>query len=456
MTKKRILLNAFNMNCMGHINHGLWTHPRDRSADYRQLSYWTDLAKTLERGLFDGLFLADIVGVYDVYQRNVDVTLRESIQLPVNDPILLVPAMAAATQHLGFGVTVNLTYEQPYLLARRFSTLDHLTQGRIGWNIVTGYLDSAARAMGLAGQLPHDERYDRADEYLDVLYKLWEGSWEADAVLRDKAARAYADPARVHRVVHEGRYYRVDGYHLSEPSPQRTPVLFQAGSSGRGQRFAARHAECVFISPPSRAAARETVRTLREELVRAGRRPDDVKVFVGVAVVTARTEREAREKHADYVQYASREAGLAHFAASTGIDYAQYDLDEPVDYAPGNAIESATRAAKQHGWTRRKLLEMFEMGGRYPPIVGSPSQVADELQAWVDEADVDGFNLSRTVVPESYEDFVELVVPALQERGVFRTAYEDGTLRHKLLGQGDALPERHAAAGFRRRAVQPA
>ncbi|HEY1610978.1 MAG TPA: LLM class flavin-dependent oxidoreductase, partial [Paraburkholderia sp.] len=238
--------------------------------------------------------------------------------------------------------------------------------------------------------------------------------------------------------------------------PQRTPVLFQAGSSGRGQRFAARHAECVFISPPSRAAARETVRTLREELVRAGRRPDDVKVFVGVAVVTARTEREAREKHADYVQYASREAGLAHFAASTGIDYAQYDLDEPVDYAPGNAIESATRAAKQHGWTRRKLLEMFEMGGRYPPIVGSPSQVADELQAWVDEADVDGFNLSRTVVPESYEDFIELVVPALQERGVFRTAYEDGTLRHKLLGQGDALPERHAAAGFRRRAVQPA
>jgi FMN-dependent oxidoreductase (nitrilotriacetate monooxygenase family) len=454
MAKKQILLNAFNMNCVGHINHGLWTHPRDRSTDYRLLPYWTDLARTLERGLFDGLFLADIVGVYDVYQHNVDVTLRESIQLPVNDPTLLVSAMAAVTEHLGFGVTVNLTYEQPYLLARRFSTLDHLTQGRIGWNIVTGYLDSAARAMGLTEQLPHDERYERADEYLEILYKLWEGSWEEGAVLRDKEGRVYADPAKVHQVKHAGRYYNVEGYHLAEPSPQRTPVLFQAGSSGRGQRFAARHAECVFISPPNRTVGRETVRTLREQLVEAGRKPDDVKVFVGAAVVTGATESEAREKHADYLRYASREAGLAHFAASTGIDYAQYDLDEPVDYAPTNAIESATRTAKQHGWTRRKLLDMFEMGGRYPAIVGTASQVADELQAWVEETGVDGFNLSRTVVPESYEDFTDLVVPELQNRGLYKTSYEDGALRHKLFGEGDQLPERHAAASFRRRATE--
>ena len=451
-TNKPILLNAFNMNCVGHINHGLWTHPRDRSTDYRLLPYWTNLARTLERGLFDGLFLADIVGVYDVYQHNVDVTLRESIQLPVNDPTLLVSAMAAVTEHLGFGVTVNLTYEQPYLLARRFSTLDHLTQGRIGWNIVTGYLDSAARAMGLTEQLPHDERYDRADEYLDVLYKLWEGSWEPDAVRRDKAARVFADPAKVHRVQHAGRYYNVDGYHLAEPSPQRTPVLFQAGSSGRGQRFAARHAECVFISPPNRQVGRETVRTLREELVRAGRRPDDVKVFVGAAVVPGATEAQAREKYADYLHYASREAGLAHFAASTGIAYAQYDLAAPVDYAPGNAIESATRTAKQHGWTRRRLLEMFELGGRYPAIVGTAAHVADELQAWVDEAGVDGFNLSRTVVPESYEDFVDLVVPELQNRGLYKTAYAPGSLRQKLFGEGDTLPLRHAGASFRQRA----
>ncbi|MDP9928029.1 LLM class flavin-dependent oxidoreductase [Variovorax paradoxus] len=450
--KKEILLNAFNMNCVGHINHGLWTHPRDRSLEYNTLEYWTDMARTLERGFFDGLFIADIVGVYDVYRHNVDVTLRESIQLPVNDPLLLVSAMAAATRHLGFGVTVNLTYEQPYLLARRFSTLDHLTRGRIGWNIVTGYLDSAARAMGLSEQIAHDERYERADEYLEVLYKLWEGSWEDEAVQRDKAARVFADPARVHKVRHEGRYHQVEGYHLAEPSPQRTPVLFQAGSSGRGQRFAARHAECVFISPPSKDAARKSVQALREQLVLAGRRPDDIKVFVGAAVVPGASAKEAQEKYADYRDYASREAGLAHFSASTGIDYARYGLDEPIDYGKTNAIESATRTAAQQGWTRRKLLDLFELGGRYPAIVGDASQVADELQSWIDETGVDGFNLSRTVVPESYEEFVDLIVPELQNRGVYKTAYAEGSLRRKLFDAGDRLPARHAAAQFRHRA----
>ncbi len=449
MARKQILLNAFNMNCVGHINHGLWTHPRDRSAEYNTLEYWTEQARTLERGLFDGLFIADIVGVYDVYRGNVDVTLQESIQLPVNDPLLLVPAMAAATHHLGFGVTVNLTYEQPYLLARRFSTLDHLTRGRIGWNIVTGYLDSAARAMGLHGQFPHDERYDRADEYLEVLYKLWEGSWHDDSVRRDKVARVFADPTKVRPVVHHGRYYDVEGYHLAEPSPQRTPVLFQAGSSGRGQHFAARHAECVFISPLSKEAARQTVTALREQLVAAGRRPDDIKIFAGAAVVTGRTQAEARDKHAEYRDYASREAGLAHFAASTGVDFARYGLDEPVDYGGGNAIESATRTAAQHGWTRRKLLDLFELGGRYPAIVGDPSQVADTLASWVDETGIDGFNLSRTVVPESYDDFVDLVVPALQDRGVYKTAYAHGSLRQKLFADGDRLPARHAGATYR-------
>jgi alkanesulfonate monooxygenase SsuD/methylene tetrahydromethanopterin reductase-like flavin-dependent oxidoreductase (luciferase family) len=209
----------------------------------------------------------------------------------------------------------------------------------------------------------------------------------------------------------------------------------------------------VFISPPNRAVGRDTVRTLRDQLVQAGRRPDDVKVFVGAAVVTGATEREAREKYADYLRYASREAGLAHFAASTGIDYAQYDLDAPVDYAPTNAIESGTRTAKQHGWTRRTLLEMFELSGRYPAIVGTAAQVADELQAWVEETGVDGFNLSRTVVPESYDDFIDLVVPELQNRGLYKTAYGEGTLRSKLFGEGDLLPGRHAAASFRRQAA---
>jgi FMN-dependent oxidoreductase (nitrilotriacetate monooxygenase family) len=447
---KKILLNAFDMNCVGHIQHGLWTHPRDRSADYTTLPYWTGLARTLERGLFDGLFLADIVGVYDVYQGGVDLTAREAIQLPVNDPLLLVSAMAAVTRNLGFGVTVNLSYEAPYLLARRFSTLDHLTEGRVGWNIVTGYLESAARAMGVRAQLPHDERYDRADEYLDVLYKLWEGSWEDGAVRRDKAGRAYADPARIHPVVHHGKHFDVEGIHLAEPSPQRTPVLFQAGSSGRGQRFAARHAECVFIAATSRAEAARSVASLREALVQAGRRADDIKVFLAASVIVAPTTAEANELRADYQDHASREAGLAHFAAGTGIDFGQLGLDDPIAWAPGNAIQSHARAAQEGGWTRRKMLEMFSLGSRYPVFCGDASHVADEMQAWAAETGIDGFNLTRTVVPECHEAFVDLVVPALQDRGAYKTAYDDGTLRRKLHGEGDRLPPRHAAAAFRR------
>lgn len=172
--RKKVLLNAFNMNCVGHIHHGMWTHPQDRSTEFTSLKYWLDLAKTLERGLFDGLFIADILGVYDVYQQGIALTAKESIQLPVNDPLMLVSAMASVTEHLGFGVTANLSYEAPYPFARRFSTLDHLTDGRVGWNIVTGYLDSAARAMGQTELLSHDRRYDQADEFLDVSYQLWE------------------------------------------------------------------------------------------------------------------------------------------------------------------------------------------------------------------------------------------------------------------------------------------
>jgi FMN-dependent oxidoreductase (nitrilotriacetate monooxygenase family) len=201
-------LNAFDMNCVGHIQHGMWRHPRDESIRYTDLDYWMDLARTLERGCFDGIFLADILGVYDVYRGGPETSIREAAQIPVNDPLMLVPAMAAVTKHLGFGVTCNLTYEPPYTFARRMSTLDHLTRGRIGWNIVTGYLDSAARGMGDARMQAHDDRYDMADEYMEVVYRLWEGSWEDGAVLRDRPSGPYADPAKLHPVRFEGQRYK--------------------------------------------------------------------------------------------------------------------------------------------------------------------------------------------------------------------------------------------------------
>lgn len=447
---KQILLNAFNMNCVGHINHGLWTHPRDTSTQYKTLDYWTNLARLLERGLFDGLFIADIVGTYDIYGQSLDVTLKESIQLPVNDPLLLVSAMAAVTRHLGFGLTANLTYEAPYLFARRLSTLDHLSNGRVGWNIVTGYLDSAARAMGLAQQPAHDRRYDQADEYLQVLYKLLEGSWADDAVVADRQHRVYATPDKVRKVQHQGEFYKVEGYHLCEPSPQRTPVLFQAGSSQRGLAFAGNHAECVFISGQDKAATRAQVDKVRAAAQAAGRNPKAVKVFMGITVIVAATEQQAQAKHTEYLRHASAEAGVAHFAASTGIDFAAYELDQPIAFSQGNAIQSATRQLQDSAWTRRRLLQQHALGGRYVTLVGAPEQVAKQLIAWIDETGLDGFNLTRTVTPESFEDFIELVIPQLQQRGRYKTAYTEGTLREKLF-QADRphLPADHPGSAYR-------
>lgn len=443
---KEILLNAFNMNCVGHIHHGMWTHPEDRSTEFNSLNHWLELAKILEKGLFDGLFIADIIGVYDVYQQGIALTASEAIQLPVNDPLMLVSGMAAVTEHLGFGVTANLSYETPYAFARRFSTLDHLTQGRIGWNIVTGYLDSAARAMGQRELAGHDRRYDQADEFLDVCYQLWEGSWEEQAVLADRVQRVYADAARIHPVRHHGEFYQLDGYHLSQPSPQRTPLLFQAGSSARGLRFAARHAECTFVSGSTPLAMRAQSDRLRLAAMEAGREADDVKIFMGISVIVAPTEKEAQEKYREYLRYASPEAGIAHFSSSIGVDLASFDLDEPISGGPTRAIESVSKAYA--GWTRRRLLEQHALGGRYTVIVGNPSQVANELIRWVDEAGIDGFNLTRILNPQSYLDFIELVVPELQQRGRYKTAYRPGPLRQKLFGHA-RLPQRHPAADRR-------
>jgi FMN-dependent oxidoreductase (nitrilotriacetate monooxygenase family) len=449
---KQIRLNAFDMNCIGHIQHGMWTHPRDRSTSYNTLQYWQDLARTAERGLFDGIFLADIVGVYDVYKDSPAASIVNTVQLPVNDPMLVVPVMAAVTRHIGFGVTSNLTYEQPYLFARRASTLDHLTDGRFGWNIVTGYLDSAARGMGLASQPDHDERYDIADEYMDVVYKLWEGSWEDDAVVRDRTNRVFADPSRIHPVRHSGRHYKVEAIHLAEPSPQRTPVLYQAGSSTRGREFAATHAECVFVNGPDKTNTRMVVSDIRRRAAAHGRNPDDIIVFLGRTAVVGRTRKEAEEKYREYHRHASIEGALAHFSSSSGVDLSRYELDEPIRYEKNNANNSAIEAIttlSREPWTLRRIIGQMGLGSRNTPIVGSAEEVAAELIDWVEETGVDGFNLSRIVTPETLEDFVDLVVPILQERGVYKHEYARGPLRQKLFGHA-RLPDTHPAAAYRR------
>src|ERR1700689_4400539 len=293
---KEIRLNAFDMNCVVHQSAGLWAHPRDRADEYARLDYWIDVAQILESGKFDGLFIADVLGVYDVYGGNVDTALKTAAQLPLNDPVLLIPPMARVTRNLGFGVTCTLSFEPPYPFARRMSTLAHLTEGRLGWNVVTGYLDSAARGAGKDKQTAHDDRYDVADEYMEVVYKLWEGSWEDDAALRDRTRGIFADPAKVHRVQHEGNNYRLDAIHLSEPSPQRTPVLYQAGTSPRGRQFAAQHAECVFMSGPSAKVIAPRVAAIRALAAEAGRNPTEILMFSMMTVILGRTEAEAAAK----------------------------------------------------------------------------------------------------------------------------------------------------------------
>lgn len=456
---KQIRLNAFEMNCVAHQSPGLWQHPRDRSKDYARLDYWVELAQTLERGKFDGLFLADVLGVYDVFGGTADAALKHAIQVPVNDPLLLVPAMAQATRHLGFGVTVNLSYEPPFPFARRMTTLDHLTQGRIGWNVVTGYLDSAARGMGRDRQNTHDERYAIAEDYMEVVYQLWEGSWADDAVLRDRKGGVFTDPKRVRRISHRGPHYRLDAMHLGEPSPQRTPVLYQAGSSPAGRAFAARHAECVFISGPSKQVIAPRVAAIRKLAAEAGRDPQSLLIFALMTVITAPSHADAQAKFADYRRYASPEGALALMSGWTGVDFSRLDPDQIVQHveseAGRTALENITRADPQRAWTVSEVARHVAIGGIGPVVVGSPDHVADELESWIDETDIDGFNLAFAVRPETFSDVVDFVVPVLQKRGRYKRDYAPGTLREKLFGQGHArLGPGHPAARYRWRAQE--
>jgi len=451
---KEIRINAFNMNCVGHQCPGLWRHPRDRASEYTSLAYWQELAKTLERGKFDGIFLADVTGVYDVYGGSPDAALKVGLQVPVNDPFLVVPAMAAVTEHLGFGVTASISTEPPYTFARRMSTLDHLTQGRAGWNIVTGYLNSSAKGSGQAKQKSHDLRYEIAAEYMDIMYQLWEGSWEDDAVRRDKAAGIFTDPSKVHAVRHDGEYFRVEGIHLSEPSPQRTPVLYQAGTSSKGLEFAGRHAECVFIGGPTKEMLANAVRKIRQAAVAQGRNPADIQVFAMMTVVAAPTDAQAREKVEEYRRHISTEGALALLSGFTGVDFSAFDPAEPVKHIRNDSIHTAidrfTVADPSRVWTVGEVAEHMGFGGSGPLVHGSPETVARELQEWVEATDIDGYNLNYTVAHEGINDFVDLVVPALQERGVYKTSYAGGALRNKLFGSGPRLKAPHYGAQFGR------
>jgi FMN-dependent oxidoreductase (nitrilotriacetate monooxygenase family) len=446
-----IIYNAFTHVTLSHQSHGQWRRPdAGDQRNFSKLDPWIKLAQTAERGKLDAIFFADTVGVYDTYEGSRDAAVREGMQLPSNDPASLISALGYVTEHLGFIVTSSIIQEHPFSFARKFSTLDHLTNGRIGWNIVTSYLQNAARNFGYGELAAHDERYQWAEEYTEVVYKLWEGSWQDDAVLADLAQGRYADPAKVHAIHHEGRRYRVEGPHLPQPSPQRTPVLAQAGSSGAGREFAAKHAELTFLAAFNPESAQRDIAAINRLLPHYGRQPGDVKFLTMIHPVIGSTDAEARIKHEEFLHWRSEPGYLAHLSGSIGFDLASIDPDTPLRDIQTNAIQGNILAAidaepdktARFGDVIRRRLNRA--------VAGTPQQIADQIERWT-TAGIDGFNLVPVVTPDWFATFIDEVAPVLRQRGLMKREYRPGTLREKLFGASSFLPERHVARSFRSR-----
>lgn len=445
--KKQIHFNAFEMNTVNHMAHGLWAHPDDQRIHYKTAAYWVNLAKLLEQGLFDAIFLADIGGVYEPYQGSYEAAVKRGMQAPINDPFINVGLMLGATEHLGFAVSASTSYEDPFNLARRFSTIDHLSNGRVAWNIVTSALEAAALNHGHDAIIPHDKRYEIADEFLEVCYKLWEHSWEDDAVQADKSNHQYADPTKVHTIEHAGEYFKVRGPHSCEPSTQRTPVLFQAGSSSTGQKFAAKHAEGVFVGGQEPEKIKQTVQSIRQSAVKNGRLASDIKTFGSLTIIVANTHAEVSQKLAEFDQYFLPEASFIQFSGSTGIDLGALPDDEIFGqrHSEGNQSTAQFYSHKKAYTVGDVKAELSKFGARSILIVGTPDEVADQIEALIDYTDLDGFNVYQAITPATLKDVVELVVPELQKRGRYRTAYSDTSFRDRLFNTGNRISERHIA-----------
>ncbi|XID90901.1 LLM class flavin-dependent oxidoreductase [Paenibacillaceae bacterium WGS1546] len=451
---KKIILNAFDMNTTSQTGHGLWKHPEDQRYRYKDIDYWVEVARLLEQGKFDGLFFADSFGVPDVYKGNSDAGIRDGVLFPTNDPFMLVSAMAHATRHLSFAITASTTFEHPYAYARRVSTLDHLTKGRFGWNIVTSFIPGQAKNHGFTDIIPHDERYNIADEFLSVQYKLQEGSWTDGYAVRDKEKGVIFDPRKIHPINHDEKYFQVKGPHVSEPSPQRMPLLFQAGNSPRGKAFAAKHAEVVLTVGSTAEEVRAFIRDVRELAARQGRDPANIKFLSVILIIVGKTELEAKERRDEYARLWSREGALAYHCSLTGYDLGKYDRDSYLEYAGTERHQTAAGAIKKASEKRQTVGELIDRVSSFEEqkaFIGSPGQVADQMQAWVEETGIDGYNILQFVAPADLRNIVELVIPELQRRGIFKTEYEEGTFREKLFGPGRSrLPDDHPAARYRR------
>ena len=417
-------------------SHGGWRHP-DASGDLLSASYYQGLGRLLEEGRFDMLFLADILAVPDRLADSLDSQLRYGALGALRlEPLLVLAIIAAATRHVGLACTISTTYAEPFAVARSLSTLDHLSGGRAAWNIVTSFQEAEARNFGRVEQLARDERYDRADEFMEVACKLWD-SWQDDALIRDKETPLFADPSRVRRIDHAGKWFDVRGPLNVSRSPQGRPVFIQAGASNRGRDFAARWAEVIFVTPGSPEAAREFRLDLRDRAGRFGRNPDDVKVLPGVVPIIADTAERAEAQQALLSALSHPQAGLSTLSYHLGVDLSALPQDGALPESlavPG--VEGHFREVVE--LTRRTGMSVAQLGQRYGAgrttngFTGTPNTVADQMQAWQEAGACDGFMLQIPYLPGGLESVVRLLVPELQQRGLFRTGYAGQTLRDHL------------------------
>jgi long-chain alkane monooxygenase len=418
------------------INHTIlsWSDPADeRLETLGNLKRWQQLAQIYERGLFDGIFFADTPGVFDRYKERSDEAVRYGVCWPSLDPVPLLSALAAGTDRLGLAVTLSISANHPYQVVRSLSTLDYLSGGRIGWNVVTGHLRGEYRALGLA-QMDHDARYDRADEYMEVCHALWNGVHDG-AILADKGSGIFADPAKVDVIQYEGKYFRCHTVPPALPSRQGRPVLFQAGSSGRGQRFAVQHADVVFAIQPHMTGMKTFMRQLQAAAREAN--AEVPKVTFGVQPILGNTEGEAKQRLEALTARIPLEAALSRLSGSLGVDFSQMELDLPLEEQKTQGSQGLMKAMsasfEDKRFTLREAAIRWGLAVGMPQLVGTPEQVADQLEAIWRETGCHGFNVTPTVTPSSVEEFVDEVVPILQRRGIFRTAYSGETFRDNLL-----------------------
>ena len=447
--RPRLLLSAFVMNTTSHILGGQWRHPDAQQHRFNDLSLWVDLAKQLEAAKFDAIFLADVVGLYGDHEGGWASHIKRGLQVPSNDPLMLLAALATATSDIGLAATSSVVQSHPFQFARQISTLDHLSGGRAAWNIVTSALENSHRNFGSDGLAGHSARYDWADEYVDAVYKLWEGSWDEGALVQNKQTGLHADPSKVHKINHRGERYSIEGPHLVSPSPQRTPLLFQAGSSGRGQQFSSANAEATFLFAPNTAYAAKVSAAVRAQAVGAGRQPDDVKLFTGLSFVVGSTEAEVAAKKADLEQYLDLDALIAHIGGGLGIDLGGLPLDTPlgdVQTEGGQGLLQAILDSTPGG--NPTLADVAHYRAAAQQIAGTPEQIVDALELWQD-AGIDGINIINQTIPGSYTDFIDGVLPELRRRGLAQSEYAPGTLREKMFGAGPHLPASHPATAYR-------